>query len=66
MNDYTLMMVRTRAEQMMREAKRDRLAARARRAARTRQTVPAVRAARRPAHWLASAAVRLRPTVTGR
>jgi hypothetical protein len=59
MNDYMLMMVRMHAEQMMREAKRDRMAARARRAARPRRTVPA-------AHRPATAAARMRPTVTGR
>jgi hypothetical protein len=72
MNENTLMMVRMRAEELMREARQDRLAARACRAA--RQTAPAAHAARGPArwpahwpaHWLATAAARMWPTVTGR
>jgi hypothetical protein len=70
MDDYTLMMLKMRGEELMREARQERLAAEARRAARTRQTVPAAPAARglvsRPAHWLAMAAARMRPTATGR
>jgi hypothetical protein len=46
MDDYMLRMVKMRGEELMREARRDGRAAEARRAARTRQTVPA--AARRP------------------
>jgi hypothetical protein len=68
MDDYMLMTVKMRGEELMREARRDVRAAEARRAARTRQTVPA--AARwlvpRPARWLAMAAARMRPTATGR
>jgi hypothetical protein len=66
MNDFTLMMVRMHAEQMMREARRDRLAASARRAARPRQMAPSACAARGPVHRLAMAAARMRPTVAGR
>jgi hypothetical protein len=68
MDDHKLMMVKMRGEELMREARQSRRAAEVRRAARTRQTVPA--AARglvlRPAQWLAMAAVRMRPTATGR
>ena len=68
MDDYTLMMMKMRGEELMREASQGRRAAEARRAVRTRQTVPA--AARglviRPAQWLAMAAARMRPTTTGR
>jgi hypothetical protein len=68
MDDYKLMMVKMRGEELMREARQSRRAAEVRRAARTRQTVPA--AARglvlRPAQWLAMAAVRMRLTTTGR
>jgi hypothetical protein len=64
MNENTLMMVRMRAEELMREAKQDRLAARACRAA--RQTAAGGHSVRRPARWLATAAARMRPTVTGR
>jgi hypothetical protein len=76
MDDYMLTMVKMRGEALVREARRDGRAAAARRAARTRQTVPA--AARRrvlgparwlvlgPARWLAMAAARMRPTAMGR
>ena len=68
MNNYTPMMVKMRGEELMREARQGRRAAGARRAARTWQTVPAV--ARGlvigPMQWLAMAAVRMRPTATGR
>jgi hypothetical protein len=68
MDDYMLMMMKMRGEELMREARRDRRAAGARRAARTRQAVPA--AARglviRPAQRLTTAAARMRPTTTGR
>jgi hypothetical protein len=68
MDDYTLMMVKMRGEELMREARQGRQAAGARRAARTRQTVPM--AARglviRSAQWLAMAAARMRPTTAGR
>jgi hypothetical protein len=68
MDDYMLMMVKMRGEELMREARQDRRAAEARCAARTRQAVPT--AARglvnRPARWLAMAAVRMRLTTTGR
>jgi hypothetical protein len=68
MDDYMLLMVKMRGEALMREARRDGLAAEARRAARTRQTVPAAarRLVLRPAQWLAMAAARMRPTTTGR
>jgi RNA polymerase sigma-70 factor (ECF subfamily) len=66
MDDYTLMMVKMRGEELMREARQGRRAAGARRAARTRPTVPT--AARglviRSAQWLAMAAARMRPTTT--
>jgi hypothetical protein len=68
MDDYNLMMVKMRGEELMREARQGRRAAEARRAARTRQTVPT--AARglviRPTSWLAMAAVRMRLRTTGR
>jgi hypothetical protein len=69
MDDNTLMMVKMRGEELMREARQGRQAAAARRAARKRQTVAT--AARRglvirPAQWLAMAAARMRPTTTGR
>jgi hypothetical protein len=68
MNTYTLMMVKVRADELMREARQGRRAAGARRAARTRQTVPAVAPGLviRPMQWLAMAAARMRPTATGR
>jgi hypothetical protein len=68
MDDYMLLMVKMRGEELMREARRDGLAAEARRAARTRQTAPAAarRLVLRPAQWLAMAAARMRPTTTGR
>jgi hypothetical protein len=68
MDDYMLMMMKMRGEELMREARRDRRAAGARRAARTRQAVPATARGLviRPAQWLAMAAARMRPTTTGR
>jgi len=68
MDDYTLTMVKMRGEELMREARQDRLAAEARRAARNRQTVPTLARGlvMRPAQWLAMAAARMRPTATGR
>jgi hypothetical protein len=68
MDDYMLVTVKMRGEELMREARRDGRAAEARRAARTRQTVPAAgrRLMLRPAQWLAMAAARMRPTATGR
>jgi hypothetical protein len=68
MDAYMLMMVKMRGEELMREARRDGRGAEARRAARTRQTVPAAagRPVPRPAQWLAMAAARMRPTATGR
>jgi hypothetical protein len=64
MDDYILMTVKVRGEELMREARRDRRAADARRAARARQTVLT---------WafglvirLALAVARMRPTTTGR
>jgi hypothetical protein len=68
MDDYMLMMVKMRGEELMREAKRDGRAAEARRAARARQTVPAAASGQvlRPARWLAMAAARMRPTAAGR
>jgi len=68
MDDHMLMMVTMRGEELMREARRDGRAAEARRAARTRQTVPAAgrRLVLRPAQGLALAAARMRPTATGR
>jgi hypothetical protein len=68
MDDYMRMMMKMRGEELMREARQCRRAAESRRAERTRQTVSA--AARglviRPAHRLAMAAARMRPTTTGR
>jgi hypothetical protein len=68
MDDYMVMMVKMRGEELMREARRDGLAAAARRAARTRRTVLA--AARglgmRSARWRAMAAAWVRPTAAGR
>ncbi|HEX6524540.1 MAG TPA: hypothetical protein VF070_31735 [Streptosporangiaceae bacterium] len=68
MDDYILMLAKTRGEDLMREARQGRRAAEARRAARTRQTVRAAAhgLAIRPAQWLAMAAARMRPTTTGR
>jgi hypothetical protein len=68
MNNDTLMMVKMRGEELMREARQGRRAAGARRVARTRQTVPAVARGLviRPMQWLAMAAARMRPTATGR
>jgi hypothetical protein len=68
MDDYNLMMVKMRGEELMREARQGRRAAEARRAARTRQTAPtaARRLVIRPAQWLAMAAVRMRLRTTGR
>jgi len=64
MNDYMLGLVRMHGEKMMREAGQARLAAEARRAARTAGTARGP-VTRRP-HWLAMAAARMRPTTTGR
>ncbi len=63
-----LMMVRVRSEELMREARQNRRAAEARRAARTRQTVPAPAHGLRirPARVLTMTAARMRPTATGR
>jgi hypothetical protein len=60
MNDYMLGMARMRGKEMMREARRDRLAAEVRRTARSARG-PVIRVP----HRLAVAA-RLRPTATGR
>jgi hypothetical protein len=68
MDDMMLKVVRMRGEELMRKARQHRLAAEARRAGRTRQTVPT--AARGlviwPARWLGMAAARMRPAATGR
>jgi hypothetical protein len=68
MDDYTLMIAKMRGEKLLREAARRRLATQARRAGGRRQMVPA--AARGlviwPAHRLAMATARMRPTTTGR
>jgi hypothetical protein len=68
MDDYTLMMVKMRGEELMREARQGRRAAGARRAARARPTAPAVARGLviRPVQWLAMAATRMRPTAMGR
>jgi hypothetical protein len=68
MDDYMLMMTKMRGEERMREAKRGRRVAEARRAARSRRKAPAPTRGLvvRPAHWLASAAARVRPATTGR
>jgi hypothetical protein len=68
MDDNMLMMVKMRGEELMREARQGGRAAEARRAARTRRTVPAAARglALRPVQWLATAAARMRPTTTGR
>jgi len=63
-----LTMVKMRGEELVREARQDRRATAARRAARTRQTVPTETRGlvTRPAQWLAMAAARMRPTAMGR
>ena len=68
MDDYMLMMMKMRGEERMREAKQGRRVAEARRAARTRRKAPAPTRglAIWPAHWLATAAARVRPATTGR
>jgi len=68
MDDNMLRMVKMHGEELVREARQGGRAAEARRAARTRQTVPAAARGRvlRPAQWLAMAAARMRPTTTGR
>ena len=68
MDDYILTMVKMRGEDLLREARQNRQAAEARRAARTRQAMPMVTRGLtiRPARWLAMAAARMRPTAMGR
>jgi hypothetical protein len=68
MDDNILTMAKMRSEELVREARRDRRAAEAGRAARNRPAVPAVTRvlAIRPARWLAMAAARMRPTAMGR
>jgi hypothetical protein len=68
MDDNMLTMAKVRSEELVREARQDRRATAARRAARTRQGAPAVTRglAIRPAQWLAMAAARMRPTAMGR
>jgi homoserine kinase len=62
MNDSMIAMARMRGSEMIREADKDKLAARVRRAA--RQTTRAARAAGRPALRLVVSGAR--PTATGR
>ena len=68
MDDYTVMMVKMRSEDLLREARHDRRATEARRVARTRPRASAATRGRviRPAQWLAMAAARMRPTAMGR
>jgi hypothetical protein len=68
MDDYLLTMVKMRGEELLREARQDRRATEARRAARTRQKVPTATHGPviRSAQWLATAAARMRPTAMGR
>jgi hypothetical protein len=67
MDDNMLMMVKMRGEELMREARRGGRAAEARRAARTRQTVPAAARglALRPVQWLALRPVQWLATAAG-